>query len=443
MGDTPAAIVDVELPAGSSISDILDEILELTNAPQISHPWVARTAAGTLIDCGVPLSHTQVSQGSVVVLSPERDFTAPVVRDVAEALVEYSSENRTTHLLELITTAGLIGLGILLNSPEAQAVILPARIGIFLGACIALLVWLPPKSTPILRAILPIVLVLGAACATVLVVAGNSELSVHSQTWMCVVGAGTILASTALIHILLRPALLSTATLSTIGCGLLIFAVATMLWKKNLSEDLSGSAATTVAVSLVIMCFSPKIAAQLAGLRVPTLPTAGQDLAVSDVPLPDSAVAITHTKTYFDAQILGFSILCGPLIVLSATPGTWTSTIFSLCIAVACLLHAHRHQSAIPLWSLMVLASLSFVSMAVSINNAHDFSLSAFIMVALVVLALISVALWFSRIPLLEPTTIVWLERLESLCIAASLPLALHLLNVFGILRGFDIGLGG
>lgn len=89
----------------------------------------------------------------------------------------------------------------------------------------------------------------------------------------------------------------------------------------------------------------------------------------------------------------------------------------------------------------MGLSALGFISMALSASRSG--SLIALIGSVVIIAVLVSVALWISTVPTLEPTTIVWLERLESLCLAASLPLALHLLDVFGMLRGLDIGFGG
>lgn len=441
VGDTPAAVADVSLPAGSSLADILDEVLELTDAPRISRPWVAHTAAGSPIDCGIPLSHIQVGQGSVIVLSPERDLEAPVMRDVAEALVEFSSEHRAGHLVELMTIAGLGGVATLLASPVASPLAIPGRIGLFLALCALLLLWLPGGRAPILKVLLPVALILGAgACASLIVSGGSVSVPDTGMTWIILAGACAMLAACLLVHVIYRPALLTTAALSTSGFGLLVLAAATALWDKN--SAFSGPAALTVAACTTItMCFAPKIAAQLAGLRVPTLPTAGEDLSVSDLTMADPQIKIQRTKTLFDAQTLGLTVLSGPLMLLSVTPGTWSTTIFALCIAVSSLLHANRHQAPIPTWSLMALSAISFLALALSTVRQH--SVAALIATALIMMVLFSVALWIHKIPTLEPTTIVWLERLESLCLAISLPLALHLLDIFGMLRALDIGFGG
>lgn len=43
---------------------------------------------------------------------------------------------------------------------------------------------------------------------------------------------------------------------------------------------------------------------------------------------------------------------------------------------------------------------------------------------------------WVPKVQDLEPTTMVWLERAESLAVAACLPLALQVIGVFAMIRG-------
>ncbi|ALC05050.1 hypothetical protein CDES_02985 [Corynebacterium deserti GIMN1.010] len=442
VGDMPVAVADLALPAGSSIAEILDEILELTGAPHISRPWVARTAAGAPIDSGLPLSATQVAQGDVIVLSPQRELPAPIIRDVAEALVEHSADHRAGHLLELMTCAGIVGISTLLFSPLAAEINVAARLAMLLGICALLLLWLPTHRTPVLSSALPIALSIGASVASAVFVSTSTGDSSHAVSWILLSVSGTLLVACGVVHLVFRPALLGTATLVTIALHLLVLAGTSALWDRHVLEDFSGPASVTIAVSTIGLSLAPKLAAQLAGVRVPTLPTAGQDLSVSDAPLPEPEKRIKKTKTLFDAQMLGHATVCAPLLLLSTSPGTWVSILFAACVAIASLLHANRHQVAIPVWSLMVVAALGSVSMIVSAAFSPNPSPAWIIFSALVALVLATVGVWVAKIPPLEPTTIVWLERLETLCLAASLPLALHVLDVFGMLRGLDIGLG-
>lgn len=59
----PRDSVDLAVPAHSSLSDVLGEVLELTEAPHISSPWQALTAAGLPIDPAAPLGLAGIRRG--------------------------------------------------------------------------------------------------------------------------------------------------------------------------------------------------------------------------------------------------------------------------------------------------------------------------------------------------------------------------------------------
>ncbi len=454
VGDMPLAMADLSLPAGSSLAEILDEVLHLTGAPHISRPWVARTAVGSPIDPGIPLSQTQLEQGGVLVLSPERDLPAPVIRDAAEALVELSAGTRTTGLVDLLSITGLGAAALVLAAPTAGVLGMDVRLGIMAVLCVIILAWLPrsrvhPQArVPITRAVLPILISASVALAVLVTVTGTvngtsaASLSVTDSpsAWSLLCAACAGLVSVLILHLLFRPALLSSATLTAVFLTLMVTAAGTAIFRAD--DNFSGPAAVTIAVAMMLISFAPNLAASLAGLRVPTLPTAGQDLAVSDNGLSDPTVAAGKAQTLYDAQILALSLICTGLIIFTAYPGTWFSTLLAFTTAIAALLHSIRQNRAIPTWSLMVLASAAILTTIISATRQED-SWAALILGILIAGVTLSLAVWIPRIPAPEPTTIVWLERVESICVAAILPLALHLLDVFGMLRTINISFGG
>ncbi|WP_460490825.1 EsaB/YukD family protein, partial [Corynebacterium nasicanis] len=83
---------DVALPAGSTLGEVIPEIVTLVGAPRISRPWLATTAAGVPLDPAVPLHQTSLDHGAVVVLTPRHEGALPVIRDAAEALAESGAE---------------------------------------------------------------------------------------------------------------------------------------------------------------------------------------------------------------------------------------------------------------------------------------------------------------------------------------------------------------
>ena len=104
-------------------------------------------------------------------------------------------------------------------------------------------------------------------------------------------------------------------------------------------------------------------------------------------------------------------------------------------------MHASRHGRALASWALMVLAIAACLATCLCATHAivdsglaHAWAPA--LISGLVLIAMISAPLWASKVAGLEPTTIAWFERIESLAIAASLPLAAHLTGVFMLIRG-------
>lgn len=427
VGENPVAVADLALPAGSSLAEILDEILEITGAPVISRPWVARTAAGNRIDAGIPLARTQLEQGGVLVLSPQREMPAPVVRDAAEALAELSTHMNTRGLLDALILSGLGGVAVILT--VSASVGASISMAVIAAICVLVLVWIPRVQAPVTTVALPAAISL--LCAT----AAGIVVHPSPTAWSLLAACAAGLLSTALLHLFFTPRLIISMTVATSFALLLITT-------GGLAIRMEGSPALTLAVALILMSVAPNISAQLAGLRVPTLPTAGQDLAVSDVDVTDPEKRARTARTLHDAQLLATTVIGCPMVLFTALTGTWASTIFALCITVACLLHGLRHHRTIPLWSLILLSCASLIATVIS-ACLQDNGMAPAILAILISAICVSIPAWMPMLPTLEPTTLVWLERLESMCVAAVFPLALHLLGIFGMLRGLSISLGG
>ena len=126
------------------------------------------------------------------------------------------------------------------------------------------------------------------------------------------------------------------------------------------------------------------------------------------------------------------------LAVLARTGGGW---VFALCMCAsgALIVHASRHHDTVPRLSLggtavMALAcGAAAVAAAARTGDAHPVLLIA---AGLAALAAATAALWASRVPDLEPTTLVWLERAEAAAIIAVIPLAVKLTGIFDLIRG-------
>lgn len=417
--------VDLAVPESSALAEMLPEVLELCGAPLISLPWQATTGAGQPLDQSLPLAETGLAQGAVLVLQPDTELPAPVVRDAAEALVEGTVTPPVRGLATLAATtgAGLLIL-VLLSSPLRGP--LPAALlaGVVTLICLAVLAW-RREVTP-----LAIMVVLLSALSGALAVVEGLPPNPTVLAWsFLAAGGGAAVAIAGLGFFRMLPAR-STATLGTLV--LLALGAATAL---NLSLTPSGTAAAVVALVMLLLLLAPAAGTQLAGLQVPTLPSAGQNLRVSDHPDPGITDKARRAVHIHEGIILGAVLGLLPAILLVGTTGGGFAQGLGAATTGALLLHSARHRSPLATWSLFIgaLGGLGAIALTLTQSENHPIQVGAAITATLITLA---APLWTERIPTLEPTTVVWLERAESLAIITLFPLAAQLAGVFSTIRG-------
>ncbi len=425
---------DVALPAGSTLSEVIPEIVTLVGAPRISRPWLATTAAGTPLDPAVPLHRTTLEHGSVVVLSPRHEGSLPVIRDAAEALAESDVDADTRGLAAAGAVTGTLALLLLAGThlPWSQACALAA------GA--ALLLLLTRREV---RVLAPVICLLAAAAsaAAVLETARPEELTApHTLGWAAL-SAAAVTAAVLLLLIVLRGTGPRTAAATATLLGLTTVGSVGVFLPAHAADPAVAAAALVIAAGVVFIGQLPDLVIRVAGLRVPRLPTAGQDLGVSDDGGDggdggpgDVDARARRARRLHDGAALGAAFLLAPALLTVGSHGGGFAQ--ALCVAAlgAVVLHAARHRQAVPAWSWM---SVGFVACLAGVWAATDPGHPAQWVPALVsTAAALTAPLWVPRVPEVEPTTVVWWERAESLALAASLPLAAHLAGLFVLIRG-------
>lgn len=460
---------DVSLPVSSCLDEVLEDVTGLIGAPTITRPWQASTASGTNIDKTVPLEETGIGDGAVIILTPLTAVEAPVVRDSAEALVDAGTNGITrgmvsTWAVVALTLAVFLGASFMPLWVAATCALLG---GILVATVARPLAGLAPwiictaagagwaavsgwNLSPVhpggglihqlLAAALPgsvveLQLGLAAACGCALI----ATLVCHVLR-LC--GPTTVAASTTVVVL---------AAAGALGLG---------LPGPGLSPaPATAGSACVVALAVILIALAPGLTTRLAGLKVPLLPTAGQDLDVADAPQPDVDVRAARAHRLYEGICIGLAMGLAPALAALALTGTGFSQLYQglfgvdlnghgfafallLCLAAAVILHAVRHGQPLAAWSLMVIAmgassaavaATALAGSSFTPGNAH----TAMVVVSAVVLgASASSPVWARHIPELEPTTVVWLERTEALAIAACLPLAAHMAGLFMLLRG-------
>ena len=447
--------IDLAIPASSSLSETIDEILAIANLPANTTPWCATTAAGQELDLAIPLAQCHLTQGDILVISPLTETPTPVVRDAAELL-----ENLTQVTPPPIGTvfcaglAGLLGLTLLVAALPGLPPIL--RLLIPVVATLAMLLW----TRKLLFA--PIT-VGGISLTTLIAIAGSPTLPTGAQMsdsqfarmWaLACACAGIVLIVSTLLLRFITPHVPTISALITIGISLIIMALGACFYHPPLIaltdptwSWLVHAAALVVAAGIIALAFSPLLSIKIAGVRVPQLPTSGQDLSISDTNPTNTPHRALLAQHILDGITVGLGCILSPAIIVVCgwAPQRNFSFALAVCMCLSLVVHAHRHHGSPRTWSLWIPAMAAACGTALSASPhlvdatappAHlGLSIAAFLVSATVFTA----PGWAKHLTNLEPTTVVWVERAELLSIAACLPLALHLVGIFSLLRGIAL----
>lgn len=445
---------DVSIPYSSSLGEALGELLALVSAPPHLRSWQGSTVGGHRIDMTTPLCATELAEGSIVVLGPAHPASVPVIKDAAEALEENAREEQSGSAATLWALCALLGVASLIavfdpaiaaagTSALSFLLALWTRNNLlahFAVGAMALSGWLFAGGG---HSLMPIDLALSLLCA---VLAAGCVIGLCSLA-----GLGTARSISALVT-----------------CCALGLVAAAGFFLPGPSSTLVGApviAASALSVCFLLICLvvTPGITARLAGLKPPRLPTAGQELAISDEPDLDVEDHARRAGKIYEGIALGLACGMVPALLILATtgaaaPGSALSSLVgidnagagfaqALCITVSGSLALHaarqgRTRASQPLMIIAATAGLSACLCAAAGWLRLDgvtpgtglWVMSAFAIFTILVMLAGAVAI--PRISPLEPTAVLWLERSESLAIAASLPLAMHLAGIFFLIRG-------
>lgn len=420
--------VDLSLPATSAIAELLDEVLAFCEAPRISRPWRATTAAGMPLDMTLPLHRTPLEHGSVLVLTPAEPVDAPIIRDSAEALVTQTTGGGAHGALSAAAALGSVLLSVLLSGFIGWP---PALLA---GAAVALvtLSWQRKRMS-----LAPVAVSLSTAAAITFVTSSTSSTVPQTPAewaWTVLAACGTALLVVAVtaalraIPLRLLAAVITTALLAAASClGFLLPAT-------DQVSPFAPMGALALVLGIIVLALAPGLVAGLAGLRVPQLPTAGEDLSVADEVQPDVDARARRARLLADGVSAGAAAVLVVSVLLVGWLGGLGPQLLALSVAGATVLHSARHRSVVPAWSLALVALASLSAAVLAAYQSP--STTTLVIGALTVLALVTAVLWAGRVRAIEPTTTAWWERLEVAAIIASFPLAAWVGGLFALIRG-------
>ena len=466
----PDSRIDVALPEDIPLADVYPELLRLSGqtlpegAPAGFH-LVRRD--GTVLDSGLPLIAQQIRDGDLLSLRPFAESLPPAVYDdVADAVAAAVAADRSQWTRDMLRTAGLIG-----------AVLLLTLLGFALWCCdlthdMHSLPGLLSGVTALLLIALAGVrarvyddrgsaLALGLAALPHALIGGSAILAPAPGE-----GPGRIqfLAGcvAVLIASMLLTALMPGGDAPFVG-AVLASALGTLATFSAIVRDASPREAAAVAgvVAIALIGFLPQLSARFARLPVAFhAPTAGGSEPDTD-PDPDAADRSCDCARIAPLARRGHELLVGLVggcaavvvgcsAVLSFSGSGWSEAL-ALALGVSAMLRARlfRHSSQVLCLLLAGLAGLGLLVVGISLDlpqflhrNMDDSSRVDLHTLGLATAVALGAAL-SAAVALTVPARGVspfWgrvLDLVDVLLPASLIPLALAVLDVYALVRGF------
>ncbi|SDS48345.1 type VII secretion integral membrane protein EccD [Corynebacterium timonense] len=414
--------VDLTLPTSSTLSEVFPELARMVELPEVHRPWQATTVAGAPLDMNTPLYQHKLRDGSVIVLRPQELVHPPVVRDAAESLAAAADGAASLRGLDAVTS--LVGCAVLAAAVAPFIGVVAACAG---AAAAAAVLGLYSGSRLLYLA--------GALAASA---ACGAWVAGPPAQWAATDPALGVLAAAATLAVLTGGGVLvslldAPTTAASLTTALLCAAAAAGAWLPSPSAP----AAVAVTGALLAAAAAPGVATRAAGLRVPRIPTAGEELAAADGYQPDVDARARRARATLAGIAVGCALVAAPALVWLAWDADVWATVLCLCVLGAVAFHATRHHYRVPRVALSAIALAAALACGIAAARMEPTHPAAVVLAGIVGLACASAVAWAPRLPDLEPTTVVWLERAEAVALVAALPVAAYVVGVFDLVRGF------
>ncbi|MCP2165812.1 type VII secretion integral membrane protein EccD [Goodfellowiella coeruleoviolacea] len=445
----PRTRIDVALPADVAVADLLPMLLEMAREATpdggVRHGgWCLAKLGDAPLDPGRTLASLGVVDGDLLQLRRRSENPPPpLYDDVVDAIAESTPDSFRPWTKETARRIGHIAGGIALVT-AAIAVLLGGPLGGGSGLAAAIAAGVTAVAAVAGGAV--ITRAYGARDTGVLVAAaGGLPMAFVSGLYIVpgAVGDANILLASTLVLIVAAASILligegvTTFVAAATGAVLsgLAFLVGTLL-----ETPLPGLAAGTAAVALAGISVLPRITLQLARLPLPTVPGSAEDLK-EDTGFPEYAVIERRTglaHEYMTGMITGAGVIAALGAIIAATDATLFGPIFAVVVALVLLLRGRSYANgsqAIALLATGMLAAggvlIGWIVQAVAFDRLlYVFGTLVLAGAAALVLGVIFPNQKFS--PVLRRTV----DVLEAILIAAVLPLALAVLDLYSAMRG-------
>jgi ESX secretion system protein EccD len=448
----PRTRIDVALPAGVAVADLLPMLLEMAKEATpdggARHGgWCLARLGDAPLDPSRTLASLGVVDGELLQLRKRAENPPPpLYDDVVDAIAESSPDSYRPWTKKTANRIGYIA-GALALVVAAITVLMTGPLfgGSHVGASVA------AGAAAIVCVALGAVIARGYQAETsgvLIAAAGGLPMAFVAGLYIVPgeTGRASLLLACALVLIV------SSASIMLIGAGVttfvaagsaalvgvLAFTIGTLI-----AHPAPGIAAGTAAVSLAALSVLPRVTIQLARLPLPNVPGSAEDLK-EDSGFPDyrsieRRAGLAHE--YMTGMIIGLGTAAAISSIITASKSDVWAVSMAIAATLVLLLRARTYANGSQAIALLATGMLAAAGIMVGwLIGADTFDRLLWVFGSLVLIAAAALVLGvifpeqrFS--PPLRRTV----EIIEAVCIAVLLPLALAVMNLYGTLRHVNI----
>ncbi|GAA2663985.1 MULTISPECIES: type VII secretion integral membrane protein EccD [Actinosynnema] len=444
----PRTRIDVALPADVAVADLLPMLLDMAKEATpdggVRHGgWCLAKLGDSPLDPGRTLASLGVVDGELLQLRKRNENPPPpLYDDVVDAIAESDPDSYRPWTKETARKyghiAGALGLAaaavaVLMAGPVGGGSSLAAAISAGVAAIVAI-----AAGTVVARSY-------SAIGTGVLIVAAGSLPMAYVAGLYAVpgpVGMANLLLASVLVLIFASAAIL------LIGRGITVFIAAATAGALSglafliglfVEHPMVGIAAATAAVSLAALSALPRLTIQLAKLPLPMVPTNAEDLK-EDTGFPEYAVIERRTANaheYLTGMIIGCGGVAALFAVIAAGDGTVFGPILAIVVTLVLLLRGRAYANGAQAVALLVSGMFAGAGVLVGWLVASSpgdrllFVFGALLLVGALSLVLGVIFPQQKFSPVLRRTV----DVLEAILIAAVLPLALAVMDMYVVMR--------
>jgi type VII secretion integral membrane protein EccD len=441
----PRTRIDLALPSDVAVAHLLPMLLKMAGESTADGGskhggWCLAKLGGDAIDPERPLSSLGVVDGDLLQLRRRSDDPPPpLFDDVVDAIALATPDSYRPWTRSTACTLGMIAGGLALLASAVALLLAGAKPAFALPAAGL------AGATAVIALIAggAIARVYGEVNAGVLVAAASLPLGFVSGLYIV---PGAVHAANYLLASMIT-LVLACASIMILGAGITPFVASAtaaalgalaFLTASLVDRPAAGIAAGAAALALGAISALPRLTIQLARLPMPRIPASAQDLQ-EDVGFPDYT-AIEHrtglAHRYLTGMIMGSGAVAAIGAILASAGGT-LGIVLCMVVATVLLLRARSYANGSQAIALLVSGMVAVAGLLAGLlatAGQPGVLLAGFAgLLVLAVLALVTgIALPRRRFsPVLRQSV----DVIEAVLIAAVLPLALGVLDLYNTFR--------